>query len=61
LRGIGQSFQQSYPQFFGTASKDHEKQRLTRDFKNTYEQEMTKYSSDFKLNLQRKGLDAHVA
>ena len=36
------SFQQSYPQFIGTASKDHEKQRLTRDFKNIYEQENDK-------------------
>jgi len=39
FRGIRMSFQQSYPQFIGTASKDLEKQRLTCDFKNIYEQE----------------------
>ena len=33
------SFQQSYPQFLGTPSKDLEKQQLTCDFKNIYEQE----------------------
>jgi hypothetical protein len=43
LRAIAQGFQQSYPQFIGAASKDHEKQQLTRCFKNIYEQEFTEF------------------
>ena len=31
------SFQQSYPQFLGTASKGHEKQQLIGVFKKFYE------------------------
>ena len=37
LRGVMSSFQQSYPQFLGTASKDHEKQQLIGVFKKFYE------------------------
>jgi len=51
LRAIAQSFQQSYPQFIGTASKDHEKQQLTRCFKNIYEQEFTKCEGALMLML----------
>jgi hypothetical protein len=36
------SFQQSYPQFIGTPSKNLEKQQLTSYFKNFYEQETDK-------------------
>jgi len=55
------SFQQSYPQFIGTASKDLEKQRLTCDFKNIYEQENDKMHSQRNLTIPTKVLDANVA
>jgi len=47
LRVIAQGFQQSYPQFIGTASKGHEKQQLTCCFKNIYEQEFTSCKDAF--------------
>jgi hypothetical protein len=37
LRAIEQGFQQSYPQFLGTASKGLEKQQLIGVFKKIYE------------------------
>jgi hypothetical protein len=37
LRAVEQSFQQSYPQFLGTASKGLEKQQLIAVFKKFYE------------------------
>jgi hypothetical protein len=37
LRGVGQTFQQSYPQFLGTVFKGLEKQQLIAVFKNFYE------------------------
>jgi hypothetical protein len=37
LRAIERGFQQSYPQFLGTPSKDLEKQQLTCVFKKLYE------------------------
>jgi hypothetical protein len=38
LRAIERGFQQSYPQFFGTASKDLENQQLTCVFEKLCEQ-----------------------
>jgi hypothetical protein len=34
LRASGQSFQQSYPQFFGMTPKDHSNQALSAGFEN---------------------------
>jgi hypothetical protein len=60
LRAIEQSFQQSYPQFLGTPSKDLEKQQLTCDFKNIYEQENDRMQiHPSKMNQHRK-LNAKV-
>lgn len=55
------SFQQSYPQFIGTASKDLEKQRLTCDFKNIYEQENDRMHASKQLMLQHSEKITHVA
>jgi hypothetical protein len=59
--GIKQSFQQSYPQFIGTASKGHEKQQLKRDFKNIYEQENDRMHASKQLMLQHSEKITHVA
>jgi hypothetical protein len=61
FEGIRSSFQQSYPQFFGTAPKALEKQQLTCDFKNIYEQENDKMHSQRNLTIPTKVLDANVA
>jgi hypothetical protein len=61
LRAIEQGFQQSYPQFLGTPSKDHEKQQLTRCFKNIYEQEFTECKGACKLMRLTRFLNAKLA
>jgi hypothetical protein len=61
LRVIAQGFQQSYPQFIGTASKGHEKQQLTRCFKNIYEQESHRMQGRLLVNVAHKVLNAKVA
>jgi len=54
LRVIAQGFQQSYPQFIGTASKGHEKQQLTCCFKNIYEQNFTPGKGAFMLKRLKR-------
>ena len=49
------SFQQSYPQFIGTASKDLKKQRLTCDFKNIYEQENDRMQQPLQFEVATQG------
>lgn len=49
------SFQQSYPQFIGTASKDLEKQRVTCDFKNIYEQENDRMQQPLQFEVATQG------
>ena len=49
------SFQQSYPQFIGTASKDLEKQQLTHDFKNIYEQENDRMHERLQIEASTQG------
>jgi len=61
LRVIAQGFQQSYPQFIGTATKGHEKQQLTRCFKNIYEQENDGMQGRVPVNAAHKVLNAKVA
>jgi hypothetical protein len=61
LRAIAQGFQQSYPQFIGAASKDHEKQQLTRCFKNIYEQEFTEFKGACMLMRLTRFLNAKLA
>ena len=49
------SFQQSYPQFLGTPSKDLEKQQLTCDFKNIYEQENDRMQQRLQCEVATQG------
>jgi len=55
FEGIRSSFQQSYPQFFGTASKALEKQQLTCDFKNIYEQENDRMQQQLQFEVSTQG------
>jgi hypothetical protein len=61
LRVIAQGFQQSYPQFIGTASKGHEKQQLTRCFENIYQQKSDDMQARTHAQAGHKVLNAKVA
>jgi len=61
LRAIEQCFQQSYPQFLGTPSKDHEKQQLTSVFKKLYEQSNDKTMTLKVFNAACKDLNDSMA
>jgi hypothetical protein len=61
LRAIEQGFQQSYPQFLGTPSKDHEKQQLTSVFKKLYEQSNDKTMTLKVFNAACKDLNDSMA
>jgi len=55
------SFQQSYPQLLGTASKDHEKQQLMGVFKKFYELQDVRIDVSHVATNARKVLNAKVA
>jgi hypothetical protein len=61
LRGMVPSFQQSYPQFLGTASKDHEKQQLIGVFKKFYELQAVKISVIHVSSIKPEFVNAKVA
>jgi hypothetical protein len=61
LRGVTPSFQQSYPQFLGTASKDHEKQQLIGVFKKIYELQTVRIDVFNVSSNQPELLNAKVA
>jgi hypothetical protein len=61
LRAVGQSFQQSYPQFLGTVSKGLEKQQLIAVFKKFCELQTVRIDV-FNVSLKSfKVLNAKVA
>jgi hypothetical protein len=61
LRAIAQGFQQSYPQFLGTASKALEKQQLNDVFKKFYELQTVKMDVSIDSTNRYKGLNDKVA
>jgi hypothetical protein len=61
LRAIAQGFQQSYPQFLGTASKELEKQQLNDVFKKFYELQTVRIDVSIDSTNRHKGLNDKVA
>jgi hypothetical protein len=61
LRTIAQGFQQSYPQFLGTASKELAKQRLIGVSKKFYELQADRIDVSIVSTNRLKVLNAKVA
>jgi hypothetical protein len=61
LRAIEQGFQQSYPQFLGTASKGLEKQQLIGVFKKIYELQAVRIDDSIVSTHRPQVLNAKVA